>query len=963
MNANSVSARTLVLAFTTLLVLPFMHGQEPQPVITLAKSPQAERAVGPVRTFTDVTEEKIAAARESYRELAVAKVGQSSTAELFSLEFHGTTKLTGFSATADFHVASGTCIEGHIYVAGDRCNLEVRFTPQGPGHRTGRLSVVHSASATPFLTPIGGTAYAPAVSFIPSQIQTVPGTYAGSGATAAGTLLSPGELALDGGDNLYIADTGHNLIKFRDSSGVISTFAGGGATSAIGYAGFGPNVKFNSPYGVAVDYSGTVYIADTGDNVVLVRYLDGILNNRLGDGSTTSCPYSSPCSPSATKISAPYSITTDFSGNIYVATKVGGSLPGFYIGENDVSSLTQTYYTLGTTAYNYYSTSSAIAVDPYGDLLYTYEDPGGPLLSPTPLCYLLGQNRAYSTGQAGQRFWTVAGNGLCGFSGDGGKATGAEISTNIGQFAFDAAGNFYFADTGNNRVRRVDAVTGIIHTVGGSGGAGFGGDGGSSTGAPIQAPTGIAVDSSGRVYATGVAGNAGAPGAAEIRSFGTTGYLNFGNVTLASHSAAQTVLLSNVGNDTLNFTHAAISSGNTGDFAIDPNTTTCNFTGSLLSGHTCNVGFIFTPAATGARSAVLTIADDTVSGTQTVQLAGTGVGSVTLTPATIAFPATTLNTSSSPVVATLTNTGASAITITAAPSFTGTNATSFLESTTCGSTLAAGASCNISVVFKPLSAGALTATLVVKDSAGTGQQTIALNGTGGAATGTVSFSPVSLTFPSTKVGSTCAPQVLTFNNSTGSALSVSSFVFGGVNGSSFLIATKSCGTSLAAGSSCTISIAFKPTTTGSLAGTISANDNAANTPQVAMLDGPAVAAAVKSKVTLASTFNPVAQGQSPQLRSLVTDAAGVATPATGSVQLKEGSRVLAESTLSNGIASFSLNTLTAGAHVLNAVYLGDARHQAATSGALRQMVSVKLIAPGGYHGPRRARLPFSGSVE
>jgi hypothetical protein len=84
---------------------------------------------------------------------------------------------------------------------------------------------------------------------------------------------------------------------------------------------------------------------------------------------------------------------------------------------------------------------------------------------------------------------TVAGNGVAGFSGDGGPAFAAQLNFNPGfSFFIDGSGNLLIADTGNNRIRRVDAVTGIITTIAGNGTFGFGGDGGSAMNASIMFP-------------------------------------------------------------------------------------------------------------------------------------------------------------------------------------------------------------------------------------------------------------------------------------------------------------------------------------------------------------------------------------------------------------------------------------------------------------------------------------------
>src|SRR6266852_1927611 len=97
---------------------------------------------------------------------------------------------------------------------------------------------------------------------------------------------------------------------------------------------------------------------------------------------------------------------------------------------------------------------------------------------------------------------TAVGTGDKGFAGDGGPADAALLN---GPFdvAFDAAGNFYFSDTFNNRIRRVDARSGVITTVAGNGDKGFSGDDGPATQASLAEPYGIAIDRADNLYIAG----------------------------------------------------------------------------------------------------------------------------------------------------------------------------------------------------------------------------------------------------------------------------------------------------------------------------------------------------------------------------------------------------------------------------------------------------------------------------
>ncbi|HMV82293.1 MAG TPA: BACON domain-containing carbohydrate-binding protein [Blastocatellia bacterium] len=102
---------------------------------------------------------------------------------------------------------------------------------------------------------------------------------------------------------------------------------------------------------------------------------------------------------------------------------------------------------------------------------------------------------------------TIAGSpGSSGFSGDGGAATAARLNFPIG-VAVDGAGNVYICDSGNNRIRKVTAATGVISTIAGNGTAGFSGDGAAGTSAQINTPQNVAVDKNGNVYISDFSNN------------------------------------------------------------------------------------------------------------------------------------------------------------------------------------------------------------------------------------------------------------------------------------------------------------------------------------------------------------------------------------------------------------------------------------------------------------------------
>jgi len=217
-------------------------------------------------------------------------------------------------------------------------------------------------------------------------------------------------------------------------------------------------------------------------------------------------------------------------------------------------------------------------------------------------------------------------------------------------------------------------------------------------------------------------------------------------------------------------------------------------------------------------------------------LSGTGVAPpVTLSAASLAFGSITVGEASGSDYVTMTNTGTAALTITSI-AVTGTNASQFDFSNSCGTSLAVGANCSIHGHFAPTATGAMTAAITITDSAATSPQTISLTGTGVAPTSPVTLSATSLAFGTVSVGTTSASDYVTMTNTGTAALTISSIAVTGVNASSFVF-SNSCGTSLAVGANCSIHGHFAPTAAGAATASVTIIDSANNSPQSIALSG------------------------------------------------------------------------------------------------------------------------------
>jgi hypothetical protein len=177
---------------------------------------------------------------------------------------------------------------------------------------------------------------------------------------------------------------------------------------------------------------------------------------------------------------------------------------------------------------------------------------------------------------------------------------------------------------------------------------------------------------------------------------------------------------------------------------------------------------------------------------------------------------------------------------------TGANALSFVTSNTCGTGIAAGATCRIGVRMVPQAAGALTAAITLTDNATGSPQSIALNGTGVTpGVSSLLLSATTLSFGDEPIGDSTAAQSVTVTNTSAALLYFKSIVLTGANALSF-VTSNTCGANIAAGATCRIGVRMAPLTTGSLSAAITLTDTATGSPQSIALNGTGVTPGVSS---------------------------------------------------------------------------------------------------------------------
>ncbi len=374
-------------------------------------------------------------------------------------------------------------------------------------------------------------------------VSTVAGTgvagFSGDGGSAANAQLSaPGGLAFDPSGNLLIADTGNNRVRKVTANGTITTLAGNGIPGFAGDAAAAASAQLSGPYGLSADGSGNVFIADTGNSRIRL-VANGTISTFAGNG-TAGLSGDGGAALSA-QLNVATGIALDGSGNLLVAdtgnyrlrkiasagiiTTVAGTSDGSFSGDNGPAAVAQLYNPIQVAAdasgnlfiadrnnnrvrkVSAGGTITTVA----GSGSYGFAGDGGAAVSAQlagPYGVAAdGSGNLYFSDQGNNRvrkvaangvITTVAGNGTAGFGGDGGLAVNAQLN-GPSKVAVDATGNLFIADASNNRVRKV-SVNGTITTIAGNGVAGFGGDGGLAVNAALNLPQGIALDGNGNLF-------------------------------------------------------------------------------------------------------------------------------------------------------------------------------------------------------------------------------------------------------------------------------------------------------------------------------------------------------------------------------------------------------------------------------------------------------------------------------
>ncbi len=362
--------------------------------------------------------------------------------------------------------------------------------------------------------------------------------------------------------------------------------------------------------------------------------------------------------------------------------------------------------------------------------------------------------------------------------------------------------------------------------------------------------------------------------------------VDFGNATVGSNKTVP-VTVTNTGGESVTVSNATASGSG------------FSFTGpslplTLSAGQSATFSAVFTASATGAASGTLTINSNASNPTLSVPLSGAGIaqGQLGSNPASFSFGSVPIGTSK-PLSGTLTNSGGSSLTISAASA---SGAGFGLSGLSLPLTLTAGQSTSFTVTFAPTASGAVNGSVSVTSNGGNPSLSIPLSGTG-VTPGTLSPNPSSLAFGSVQMGSNSSLSE-TLTNTGGSAVTISQV---SSTAAAFSISGLNLPVTLTGNQSVTFTATFTPTGAGAASGNLSVTSNASNSPLNIALSGTGTAAGQLAVSPTSLSFGNVVVGSNAALNgSLIASGASVTVT---SASLNNGEFALSGISLPTTIAA------------------------------------------------------------
>ena len=468
-------------------------------------------ALSPYGVFVDSANNIYIADTNNHRIRKVtASTGIISTVAGNGVAGYGGDNGNAISLTTALYFPNGVCVDsgGNIYIA-DYGNNRIRKVTAS----TGNISTVAGTGVASY-----GGDYGNAIST--------------STATITG-LNNPRGIAIDGINNVYIADTNNNVIKAY--GGGISVIAGIGSNTYTGDGNPAIIVNHNLPSGIAVDINNNVYVADTNNNKIKKINTSGIITTIAGNGRPMYGGDNQIPTAATVAVNKPSSVAVDNTGNIYISDTYNNVIRKIDITTNTIKTIAGN----GQPMYggdNQIPTATTVALNKPSNV--AIDNTGNIYISDT------NNNVIRQINQTSGLITTIAGNGQPMYGGDGGLANDQTLAAlnNPSNIAIDSNNNIYITDQNNNVIREITASTNIINTISGNININTNGDYGYAINANIVLPQFVQVDNNNNIYIsqsnnvirmitntgiiTTIAGNSQAAGYSGDGQPGTSGLLN-----------------------------------------------------------------------------------------------------------------------------------------------------------------------------------------------------------------------------------------------------------------------------------------------------------------------------------------------------------------------------------------------------------------------------------------------------